>query len=318
MRQLWLAQTFLRTEQWDKAIEAFIGVAAATSDDLAQVGRNGLSQALAGKKKAADQDAADTASRKVELGRTFLRAGNWDKAIEALESAADSEDDAVAKSARDGILAAVAQKEAAPLGVRAYLSSPFNQWWPIDYIVYAAALVAVLIAMGLIWGGWVGPFVEGVFAFFFKRTNDWKVSVTGNAEEALRNSVFDEFVVTMRELRRYQQDNTTLSAVGTSQARFFAPLSLSDLAGPDLKVQGIDIGRLAAMMQAVRDHYSFQFELRVETLEKHAYVYALLRWGGRTEKVWQIPALADRTVFGYREIGQKLAYVVYGDGLVRT
>lgn len=317
-RQLALAQTFLKTKQWDKAIDAFAIAAAATNSDIAGAARTGLSQALAAKKAADDQDAADAASRKLELGRAFLKAGDWDKAVEALKDAAAAEDTEIAKSAREDLQEAVREKEAAPLGVRAYFWPPFNRWWPIDYLVYIAGFVLLLVLLGLIWHRLAGPFIESVFAYFFKRTNDWNVSVAGSAKEELRNSVFDEFVVTMRELRRYHDSDSGLSAVGGSNARFFTPLSLKDLVGPNLQVQGIDITRVAAIMQTVRDYYSYQFELRVDTLEEHAYVYALLRWGGRTEKVWQVPVLADDTKFGYREIGRHLAFVVYGDSLVRT
>ncbi|MDW9439249.1 MULTISPECIES: hypothetical protein [Sinorhizobium] len=317
-RQLALAESFLKAEKWDKAIDAFIAAAAATNSNIAAAARNGLLQALTAKKVADDQDAADAATRKLELGRAFLKAGDWDKAVEALVDAAAAEDTVIAKSARDDLQEAVLEKEAAPLGVRAYLWPPFNRWWPIDYVVYIAGFILLLVLLGLIWRGLAGPLIEYVFAYFLKRTNDWKVSVAGGAKEELRNSVFDEFVITMRELRRYRDGDSGLSAVGWSNARFFTPLSLEDLVGPDLKVQGIDVTRVAAIMQTVRDYYSYQFELRVDTIEEHAYVYALLRWGGRTEKIWQVPVLADDTKFGYREIGRHLAFVVYGDSLVRT
>lgn len=317
-RQLALAQAFLKAEEWDKAIDAFIAAAAATNFDIAGAARSGLLQALAAKKAADDQDAIDAATRKLELGRAFLKAGEWDKAVEALEDAAAAEDTAIAKLARDDLQEAIREKEAAPLGVRAYFSPPFNRWWPIDYLVYIAGFGLLLVVLGLIWRGLAGPLIENVSAYFFKRANDWKVSVAGSAKEELRNTVFDEFVVTMRELRRYQSSESGLSAIGGSSARFFTPLSLKDLVGPDLNVQGIDITRVAAITQTIRDYYSYQFELRVETIDEHAYVYALLRWGGRTEKVWQVPVLADDTKFGYREIGRHLAFVVYGDSLVRT
>ncbi|OED00950.1 hypothetical protein [Rhizobium sp. YK2] len=317
-RQLDLAQTFFAAKQWEKAIDAFAVAATATGSDIAGAARTGLSQALAAKKAASDQDAADAASRKLALGRAFLKAGDWDKAVEALKDVATAEDASIARSAREGLLEAVREKEAAPLGVRAYLWPPFNRWWPIDYVVYIISFIFVLVLLGMIWRGLAGPLIENVFGYFFKRANDWNVSVAGSAKEELRNSVFDEFVITMRELRCYQSSESGLSAVGGSNARFFTPLSLRDLVGPDLKVQGIDITRVAAILQTVRDYYSYQFELRVDTIEEHAYVYALLRWGGRTEKVWQVPALADDTKFGYRQIGRHLAFVIYGDSLVRT
>ncbi len=316
-RNLALARAFLKAEQWDKAIDAFVTAAAATSSDIAGAARNGLAQALKAKKAADDQDAANAATRKLELGRAFLNAGEWDKAVEALADAAAAENATIAVSARDDLQDAVRAKEAAPLGVRAYLWPPFNRWWLIDYVIYTAGFILLLVLLGLIWHGLARPLIENVFAYFFKRANDWKVSVAGSAKEEHRNSVFDEFVVTMRELRRYQDGDSGLSAVGGSNARFFTPLSLEDLVGPDLNVQGIDITRVAAIMQTVRDYYSYQFELRVDTIEEQAYVYALLRWGGRTEKVWQVPVLADDTKFGYRDIGRHLAFVVYGDSLVR-
>jgi len=317
-RQLALAQTFFTAKQWDKAIDAFVVAAAATSPDIAAAARSGLSQALAAKKAAGDQDAVDAASRKLALGRAFLKAGDWDKAVEALKEVATAEDATIARSARESLQEAVREKEAAPLGIRAYLMPPFNRWWPIDYVVYIAGFIFVLVLLGMFWRGLAVPLIENVFGFFFKRADNWNVSVAGSAKEELRNSVFDEFVVTMRELRRYQSSENGLSAVGGGGARFFTPLSLKDLVGPELKVQGIDITRVAAIMQTVRDYYSYQFELRVDTIEEHAYVYALLRWGGRTEKVWQVPELTDDTKFGYREIGRHLAFIVYGDSLVRT
>lgn len=300
-RQLALARTLLNAEQWDKAIEVFVAAAAATNVDIAAAARVGLSQAAAGKKAYEEREAAMAAARKLEMGRTFLSAGDWAKATEALQDAAAAKDDVIAANAREGLAAVNREKQAAPLGVRVFLPPPFSRCWLIDYILIALfTFVAVRVVMRV-----------------FERKNDWKVSVAGTAKEELRNSVFDEFIVTMRELRRHGHDDAGLSAVGGGKT-FYTPLSLSDLVGPNVQVQGVDLTRIASMIQSVSDHYSYRFELRVDTIEERAYVFAQLRRRGRSEKVWQVPMLADKTVHGYREIGRHLAFLVYGDDLVRT
>jgi hypothetical protein len=163
-----------------------------------------------------------------------------------------------------------------------------------------------------------------IFGRFFelvvkrKRTEvPWRVSVTGSAEEPLRSLVFDEFVVTLNGLRDLGVTGAKFSSVGSTSALLFTPLSLADLVGPNLVVQGFDVSQIAAIVRRFRDYFSYGFELRVDTVREHAYVYATLRWGGRLEDSWQIPSYDDVTEFEYREIGRELAFTIYGDRLVR-
>ncbi|MEX2746238.1 hypothetical protein AB3480_34475 [Rhizobium mongolense] len=288
-----------------------------SNDGLAAAGRAGLSHAFAMNAKSSDEGSAQVAIRKLRLGKTFLAAGDWDKAIVEFNEVTGSQNLELAGDALEGIEAAVRHKEAGILGIRAYLSAPFNRWWPIDYIVYAGAAGTVFLSLAFLWSRWLGPFFEKILAACFKRPFDWKVTVAGSAQPEQRNAAFDEFVITIRELRRHQ-DQSGIPSLGMEQLRLFAPLSLGDIVGPDLKVQGLDVSRIAAMSQAIFDFYRYQFEIRVETIEGKPYVNAILKWGGHTEKVWQLPSLTDDTSLGYRDIGQKLAFMVYGDSLVRT
>lgn len=317
LRQLSLARSLMQGKQWDEAIDAFKRSAAASSDDVATAARAGLSHAIALRRKSIHDEAAETNARKLRLGQAFLEAGDWDKAIAVLAEVAVSENVTLAEHAREGIITAIRDKESGLLGIRGYLTSPLDRWWPIDYLVSACAFGIGLLFLGLIWRRWFGPFLEGILAACFKRTFDWKVTVAGSAQPEHRNAAFDEFVITMRELRRHQDDGG-ISPAGIGQLRFFAPLSVGDMIGPDLKVQGFDVGRVAVMLQTMWAFYTYQFEIRVETIDGKAYVNAILRWGGRTEKVWQLPTLSEDTNTSYREIGQKLAFTVYGDTLVRT
>ncbi|MFA1623294.1 hypothetical protein ACDY96_10785 [Rhizobium mongolense] len=317
LRQLSLARSLLQARQWEKAIDAFTKVAMSSNDDLAAVGRAGLSHAFALNAKSSAEGSAQVAIIKLRLGKAFLAAGDWDKAIVEFTEVTGSQNLALAGDALEGIEAAVRHKEAGYLGIRAYLSAPFNRWWPIDYFVYAGAAGTVFLSLAFLWSRWLGPFFEEILAACFKRPFDWKVTVAGSAQPEQRNAAFDEFVITTRELRRHQ-DQSGIPSLGMEQLRFFAPLSLGDIVGPNLRVQGLDVSRIAAMLQAIFDFYRYQFEIRVETIDGKPYVNAILRWGGQTEKVWQLPSLTDDTSLGYRDIGQKLAFMVYGDSLVRT
>ena len=268
----------------------------------------------------ASKDKREAAQRQLELAGTYARAGAWDQAIEAFSKAADSEDLATASKGRAGLLDALKEKDAGALGLRAKLPTPVNQWWVLDYVVYG--LVGIVLAVIFVP---IASFIDRVlfrpaFELVFKRDasrSAWRVSLSGSAEEPNKSVVFDEFVVTMRSLRESAPTVRALSSVGPAEARFFTPLSLAEMLGPDLVVRGIDVSQIAAIVQRFRDHFSYGFELRVDKLDDHAYAYASLRWGGRVERSWQIPSLTEGTQFGFREIGRQLAFVVYGDGLVR-
>lgn len=262
--------------------------------------------------EAALREKRESAQRQLELAKIYVKAGTWDRAIESYSKAADSDDPAVASKARKGLLDALNAKEDEALGPRAILPPPVNRWWVLDYIFYG--LVAILLARILV------PFASALIRRLFKRepsNSSWRVSVSGSAEEPGRSLVFDEFVVTMRGLRETGQPVGALSSVGLAQARFFTPISLADILGPDLVVRGIDVSRIAAIAQRFIDYFSYSFELRVDKLGAYAYAYASLRWGGRVEESWQIPALAEETQFSFRQIGRQLAFAVYGDKLVR-
>lgn len=269
---------------------------------------------------AASKEKREAAHRQLELAGTYVQAGAWDQAIEAFSKAADSEDPAAASKGRAGLLGALKAKDAGALGLRAKLPTPVNQWWVLDYVVYG--LVAIVLTVIFVP---IASFLDRVLfrpavELVFKRDaskSAWRVSVSGSAEEPSKSVVFDEFVITMRSLRETAQTVRALSSVGPTEARFFTPLSLAEVLGPDLVVRGIDVSQIAAIVQRFRDHFSYGFELRVDKLNDHAYAYASLRWGGRVERSWQIPSLAEGTQFGFREIGRQLAFVVYGDGLVR-
>ncbi|MBB3303300.1 tetratricopeptide (TPR) repeat protein [Rhizobium sp. BK077] len=315
LRQLSLARSLLQARQWDQAIEAFTKVAMSSNDDLAIAGRAGLSHAFAMKAKSSDHDSVQADVRRLRLGKAFLAAGDWDKAIAEFTEATASRNASIAGDALAGIEAALRDKDTSPLGIRAYLGAPFNRWWPIDYLLYAVAAGVTCLIIAFLWSRSLGRMFEKTLAALLKRPFDWKVTVAGSAQPEQRNAAFDEFVTTMRELRR-RRDQSGIPGMG--RLRFLAPLSLGDIVGPDLKVQGLDVSRLAAMLQAVFDRYTYQFEIRVETIDSKPYVNAILRWGGQTEKVWQLPSLSDDTSLGYRDIGQQLAFRVYGDSLVRT
>jgi hypothetical protein len=95
------------------------------------------------------------------------------------------------------------------------------------------------------------------------------------------------------------------------------PISLSGLLQPGLVVRGVDVGRAAAFLQTLVDHYTYRLEVRVDRHAGSDYVFASLRWGAFTEQVWQIPDMANNTPLGVREIGRQLAYEIYGSGMVR-
>jgi tetratricopeptide (TPR) repeat protein len=260
----------------------------------------------------------EASQRKLELAHTYVKAGAWDQAIEAYSEAADSEDPTIASKARAGLLESLNAKDAGALGLRAKLPPPASQWWMLDYFVYAIGIVVLAIALAPI--AMAARWLLRRFIRLFKKRasrSPWRVSVSGSAEEPDRSMVFDEFVITMRGLRQTGQSVRALSSVSLAEARFFTPLSLTDLVGPDLVIQGVDISRIAAMAQRLMDYFSYGFELRVDKLGSHAYAYASLRWGGRVEKTWQIPSFAEGTQFNFREIGRQLAFAIHGDGLVR-
>lgn len=279
--------------------------------------------APASKEDSASKEKREAATRQLELAGTYAKAGAWDQAIEAYAKAADSEDQTAALKGREGLLEALKAKDAGVLGLRANLPSPFSQWWVIDYFAYGFIALAIIVLLV--------PFVpvasvlnRRLFRPAFERVFKgdptklpWRVSVSGSAEEPSKSMVFDEFVITMRSLQETSKTLRALSPVGPTEARFFTPFSLADALGSNLVIRGIDVSQIAAMAERFRDHFSYGFELRVDKVEEHAYAYASLRWGGRVEKSWQIPSLTEGTQFGFREIGRQLAFVIYGDGLVR-
>ncbi|MBB2708413.1 soluble NSF attachment family protein (plasmid) [Rhizobium sophoriradicis] len=317
LRQLFLARSLMQAKQWDTAIDAFTKVATASNDDVAAAGRAGLLHALAMRRKSNDDDVAQAATRKFRLGQAFLETGDWDKAIGALTEVAESQNASLAGDALQGIEVAIRRKAAGPLGIRAHLNAPFNRWRLIDYFVYAGAIGMMFMISLFAWVQWFGPFTGWILAACVKRSFDWKVTIAGSAQPEQRNAAFDEFVITIRDLRR-SQEQSGISPPSIGQLRFFQPLSLGDIVGPNLKVQGLDVSRIAAMLQAMRDYYTYHFEIRVETIDGKPYVNASLRWAGHTEKVWQLPSLTEEASLDYRDIGQRLAFTVYGDSLVRT
>jgi hypothetical protein len=106
-------------------------------------------------------------------------------------------------------------------------------------------------------------------------------------------------------------------SIGKPGGRLFTPISLTDLVGPKLAVRGIDVSQLAKALQLTLDYFSYRLEVRIDENGDSAYICAYLRWGGLTERAWQIPSINDPAKLQYREIGRQLAFNVFGDGLVR-
>jgi hypothetical protein len=262
----------------------------------------------------------EASQRRLALARTYVEAGAWDRAIEAFSNAADSEDRTIASQARAGLLESLNAKDAGALGLRARLPRPVNQWWVLDYVLYGIVAIVLAVIFVPIASAINRALFRPAFESIFKgdpSKSQWRASVSGSAEEPARSVVFDEFVITMSGLRETAHAVRALSSVGPTEARFFTPLSLADIVGPDLVIRGVDLSQIAAIAQRLRDHFSYSFELRVDKLDDHAYAYASLRWGGRVEKSWQIPLLTEGSQFSFREIGRQLAFAIYGDGLVR-
>jgi hypothetical protein len=266
-------------------------------------------------------DALDkSAASELKLADTYLAAGDWDDAIKAYVKAAASDSEATAKAAREGLAKALKARDASPLGLREGLPAPFSRWHAIDYAVYAVGVVIAVFALAPLVHAFafrvVGPFARWTLKQD-SESADWRVSISGTAKEPQRSMLFDEFVVTMRDLSNHSHGARELSAIGKTGGRLFTPISLTDLVGPKLVVRGINIGQVAKAIQVVLDYFSYRFEVRIDANGKYAYVYASLRWGGLTQKTWQIPSIDDDAKLGYREIGRQLAYSVFGDGLVR-
>jgi hypothetical protein len=262
-------------------------------------------------------DALDkSGASQLKLADTYLEAGEWDEAAKAYVAAACSNSEAIARDARMGLAKALKARDAGRLGLRKYLPEPFSHWYPIDYAVYAVGIFALAV---LVYG--ILSFMGGPFArLILKRSRssaNWRVSISGTAKEPQRSMAFDEFVVTMRELRVNRIETRELIALGKTGGRLFAPFPVADLLGSKLEIQGIDVSQVAKAIQVVLDYFSYRFEVRIDDDDGSAYVCAYLRWGGLTEKTWQIPTIEDDTNFEYREIGRRLAYSVFGDGLVR-
>jgi hypothetical protein len=256
--------------------------------------------------------------RRLALAQVYMRAAHWDKAADAYARAAMSTNSQVARDGAAGLAQALREKDAAPLGLRARLSEPYAHWWLLDYVVYCI-LVTLLITVLPVWS-WISANLFGpVLRFVAKRDRyqaPWRVSLAGSAGEAERSAAFDEFLVTY-EVLQHDQSGDGLASVGPPSGKFFTPYSLADLVGSDLVVRGVDVSRIAEFVQKIAFHFSYNFEVRVDTYQKHPYLSASLRWGGRQDRYWQIPVLGENHLDCYREAGRQLAFSVFGDPLVQ-
>jgi len=257
--------------------------------------------------------------RQLELGDVYFKEGEWDAAIERYQRAAESPDEKLATTARSQLARAVAHRNAEPLGLREALPPPINHWWFLDYgFLLLLLLVFLPIILKL-----VGFVSRGLILFLRPKKShaNWRVVVSGSAEEPQRSLVFDELIVTSEKIKALRSSFGG-RGIGTlarddKQGSFVYPMSLTGLAESGLVVKGVDLGRLATFLQALAEHYSYRLELRVDHDNSSAYVFASLRWGAQTEEVWQIPEMNSPTTFGFREIGRLLAYEIYGKGMVR-
>lgn len=294
---------------WEEALDIYSQAARSSDPIVAEAGRQGVARVLS---------EADPGSDHLALGRIHRSVGDWDAALSEFLLASASNDEAITVEAFESIEQVVHSKNADALGIRSSLPQPFNRWVWIDYIVYAfAGLVAFFLLRMLLSSRPVRWFTERLFKPR-RKTARWRARLSGEADQALRSLVLDEFVVTMRDLRRDGASFRRMTAVGPHEARFFVPLSLSDLVGPDLVVQGVDLSWLASVFQKLIDHFTYQFLVRVETYDGSPYVFATLSWGGHAEQSWQIPRVAEEADLCYRGVGRALAHSVYGDELRKT
>lgn len=257
--------------------------------------------------------------REFELGNVFFEASEWNTAIEKYQKAAESPDEKVAAAARRRLALALARRNAEPLGLRQWLPSPINHWRLLDYttllLLAFIFLPLVLKLVSLL----SRTFIRAVKPA--KATSNWRVVLSGSAEQLEQCLLFDELVITLNRLKILRQDfaGREIAALGGSfrQGSFFYPISLTALVEPGITVRGVDIGRLAAFLQALIDHYSYRLEIRVDRYAGSPYVFACLKWGAYTEDLWQMPAMGSDPALGSRELGRQLAYDICGRGMVR-
>lgn len=268
------------------------------------------------------QEGANTDSlRKLDLGDVFYAAHDWDAAIERYQEAAESPDEEVAARAREKLALALARRTAEPLGLRQALPSPASHWWPLDYVFLILLLILLLIFLAALSKTMVFGVLSRTLVMIVKpgKSNaNWRVVLSGSVEDPERSLVFDELVVTLKKLKALRQDfgGQGIGVLGR-RVSFLYPISLSGMVEPGLVVRGVDVGRLAALLQALLEHYTYRLEVRVDRSYGSAYVFASLKWGAHTEEVWQIPEIGNNTVLNFREIGRLLAYEIFGSGMVR-